>query len=219
MWKTIKRALSGSGPQQPPQTGPLGLVLGGAWSADLFAVRAHGERFRFEFSDSSAVIVAAGHADLGDGVTLYRYYDDDDQMLQVLAGSDAVEDVREITLFQPFDSIVPGSAAAWQAWTGQDGWMRAPSFELDDGTRYERAWFTDTPGPAELVEFVEYIRSSRDEAVGRRVAQSCMLYTREIPGAEDLYEHLLVIKEETGAGEAIELMVGIDLRESQLKVF
>lgn len=220
MWKRIKRALGGGEETVSAEpAGPLGLVLGGSWSADLFAVRAHADAFRFEFSDSSEVIVAAGSAELGDGVTLYRYYDEDDQMLQVLAASDDVADVREVTLFQAFDSIVPGNAAAWEEWTGPDGWMRAPSYELDDGTLYQRAWFADTPGPAELVEFVEYVRSSRDEAAGRRVAQACMLYTREIPGGDDLHEHLLVIKEETDAGATIELMVGIDLRESQLKVF
>ena len=219
MWKSIKRALGGGGDEPAAlETGPLGLVLGGSWSADLFAARAYADALRFRFTDGSQVVVAAGKADLGDGVTLYRYYDDDDQMLQILASSHDVDDVREVTLFQSFDSILPGSPAAWAQWTGESGWMRAPTYELDDGTVYQRAWFADTPGPAELVEFVEFVKRKREDTSGQRIAQASMLYTRQVPDSE-LAEHLLVIREDSGEGPSIELMVGVDLSPAQLRVF
>ena len=198
-------------------TGPLGLVVGGSWRVELFNIRANPTAYHFTTDDASAVIVAYGKADLGDGMCLHRFYAQDDHMLQLICPSDDPATVQEITLYQPFDSIHPNSAEAWQAWLGPQGWMRQPTYELDDGTCYQRTWFADDPGTVELVQFSETLCRTRGDGPTEHIQQQCMLYNRDI--AHSPPEHLLVICETNDAGRSIELMIGIDLQLPQLTVF
>lgn len=217
MFKGIKRFFGSDDEQSDIKTGPLGLVVGGSWTVELFAVRANSEAYQFEAGDGTSTIKAYGNADLGDGVVLHRYYDENDQMLQVLAEKDDQTAIQEITLFQPFDSIHPNSKQAWEEWTGPQGWMRQKTYELDDGTTYNRVWFADDPGAVEPVQFRESLYRQREGMPSEQISQSCMLYSRDIDNSPP--EHLLVIKESNDAGSSMELMVGLDITESQLSIF
>ena len=207
-----------SKPEPKARIGPLGVTVGGSFAVDLFAHKLNPSAWQFAGGDGTQMLVARGYADLGDGAELLRYYTDDDWFLQFLMDRDS-EVPREITLYQPFDSVVLQSPAAWQQWTGPSGWMRAPKFELDDGTVYDRLWFPDEPGAAELVEFEEDIYLDREERHDRRIHQACMLYHRPVDPAIDASEYLLIGKESGDDGQSIELMVGIDVAPDQLTVF
>ena len=201
------------------QTGPLGLVIGGSWHVDFLRLRSHQDALQFEAWDGHSVIVAHGIVDLGDGMVLHRFYDDDDHLLQVLAAKDREDQIEEITLFQPFDSVQPNSATAWQEWTAPHGWMRAREYELDDGTVYQRTWFADDPGTVELVQFSENVYRDRTRSQYDVIGQACMLFSRDVPDAGSILEHLLVIEERTDAGRTVELLVGVDVAEPDLKIF
>jgi hypothetical protein len=217
MINRLKR-LIGIEPAEPAvQTGPLGLVVGGSWRVELFNIRANPEAYHVEVGDAGSVIIAYGQAELGDGVKLHRFYDQDGQMLQLLCASNDLTDVREITLYQHFDSIHPNTSEAWQAWIGPQGWMRQATYELDDGTLYQRAWFADDTGPVEPVQFSEILSRARTGTPAENVKQQSMLYSREI--AENQPEHLLVIHETNDAGSSMELMVGVDIQQPQLSIF
>ena len=203
---------------KPEPAGPLGLVAGGSWQVDLLKVRAVADALQFEPYDGQSHIETHGIAALGDGMTVHRFYDSDDHMLQVLVHDGQLDSPEEITLFQPFHSAQPNSPAAWAEWTSESGWMRAPDYELDDGTMYQRTWFSDDPGAVELVQLSETVYTDRAQTKSNRIDQACMLFSRSVADS-DVQEHLLVIKETTDTGSSIELLVGIDVAESALTVF
>lgn len=216
MFDKIQQFFSADDTQTTEVPTPMGLVIGGSWRAELFGVRANNDAYQFEAGDADSIIAAYGQADLGDGVILHRFYDADDQMLQILSDKANPDAIQEITLFQPFDSIQPNTTAGWQEWTGAQGWMRRKTYELDDGTLYQRVWFADDPGDVEPVQFTENISRERNTPGNEHIEQHSMLYSREIAGGQP--EHLLVIKETNADGSSIELMVGIDLSPAELTV-
>lgn len=217
MFDKIQKFFSGDEPDTAPSLPtPMGLVIGGSWRVELFAIRANQAAYQFEVGDGDSIIVAQGQADLGDGVMLHRFYDADDQMLQILSDKNDPNAIQEVTLFQSFDSIQPNSNAGWQAWTGPQGWMRRKTYELDDGTLYQRVWFADDPGDVEPVQFTETVSRERNQSGNENIAQHSMLYSREIANSQP--EHLLVIKETSNDGSSIELMVGIDLSPAELTI-
>jgi hypothetical protein len=214
MFKTLQKFFSNDEPSPTPT--PLGLTIGGSWRTDLFSLRANAAQYQFKVIEDGSTIVAHGQADLGDGVALHRFYDTDEQMLQILSEKNDPQAIQEITLFQSFDSIQPNTTNGWQEWTGPQGWMRLPTYELDDGTIYQRTWFTDDPGAVEPVQFTEFISRERNQPADEQIEQHSMLYSRSIPDSPP--EHLLVIKETNADGSSIELMVGVDLSPTELTV-
>ena len=217
MFTRLKRLIGMEQVVPTVQTGPLGLVVGGSWQVELFNIRANPEAYHVEVGDANSVIVAYGQAELGDGVRLHRFYDQDGQMLQILCASHDLTAIQEITLYQRFDSIHPNTSHAWQEWTGPQGWMRQPTYELDDGTLYQRAWFADDAGPVDPVQFDERLSRERTGTPTEQISQDSMLYSREI--ADNQPEHLLVIRETNDAGSSIELMVGVDIQQPQLSIY
>ena len=217
MLNRFKRWVGMEQPQPSIQTGPLGLVVGGSWQVELFNVRANAAAYHVEVGDAGSVIVAYGQADLGDGVRLHRFYDQDDQVLQLLCAEGDLTAIQEITLFQSFDSFHPNTTDAWQEWMGPAGWMRQATYELDDGTLYQRAWFADDPGIVDPVRFNESLCRERSGTPVEPLSQHCMLFSREI--ADSLPEHLLVTRETNDAGSHVELRVGVDIQQSQLSIF
>lgn len=199
-------------------TGPMGLVAGGSWQVDLLKLRTVADALQFEPYDGQSHIETHGIAALGEGMTVHRFYDNDDHMLQLLVHDSDPDTPAEITLFQPFHSAQPNSPEAWAEWTGPAGWMRAADYELDDGTMYQRTWFSEDSGAVELVQLSETVYTDRAQTTSDRIDQACMLFSRSIDGS-DVQEHLLVIKETTKTGSSIEIMVGVDVAESALTVF
>lgn len=213
----LKKKISKSGEEDEFPT-PLRLRIGAAVDIDTLPLRMHAANLHVELPEETLMIVAQGYVDLGDATYAHRYYTADDTMIQVLTVA-GVEDqhVEELTLFVPYKSYYPDSDGAWAQWTATGGKLGAPTFRLDDGTEYGRVWFDATEGYAEPVEFTESVYEDPDSDESSDVFHKVMLYGRNLDD-DRKNEYLLVSVESYEGQQTVELMVGVDLETSTLKV-
>ena len=197
---------------------PLGLRIGAAVDIDTLPLRMHADDLHVELPEETLIIVAQGYVDLGDASHAHRYYTADDTMIQVLtvAGTED-QHVEELTLFVPYKSYYPDGDGAWAQWTSKGGKLGAPTFRIDDGTEYSRIWFDTTEGYAEPVEFTESVYEDPDSDECSVVFHKVMLYGRNLETGKK-NEYLMVSVESYEGEMTVELMVGVDLELSSLKV-
>jgi hypothetical protein len=197
---------------------PLGLRIGAAVDVDTLPLRMHADELHVELPEETLIIVAQGYVDLGDASHAHRYYTADDTMIQVLTVA-GMEDqhVEELTLFVPYRSYYPDGDGAWAQWTSKGGKLGAPTFRLEDGTEFSRIWFDTTEGYAAPVEFTESVYEDSDSDECSDVFHKVMLYGRNLEAGKK-NEYLLVSAESYEGEQTVELMVGVDLGLSDLKV-
>ena len=202
-----------------PERGPLGVAIGGGIDIDTLSLQATlaGHETSVPVPAGGMMIVAAyGEARLGADAHLARYYGDDDTILQVMTEAGRPdEDLLDVSLYRPWDSVVPASAAEWSRWRGPNGRIGQPRFDAD-GTPFDRFW-GDGPGRADLVEFVEDVEGADAR---RAIHQSCMLYARSLGEGREM---LLVNIERdladraSGEGSSIEFLVGYGLLPADIR--
>ena len=197
---------------------PLGLRIGAAVDIDTLPLRMHADDLHIELPEETIIIVAQGYVDLGDATYVHRYYAANDTMIQVLTVA-GMEDqhVEEVTLYVPYKSYYPDGDGDWAQWISKGGKIGAPTFRLDDGTEFSRIWFDTTEGHAELVEFTESVYEDPDSDECSDVFHKVMLYGRKLKAGKKT-EYLLVSAEAYQGEQTVELMVGVDLEFSTLKV-
>lgn len=200
-------------PDLPPERGPLRCAIGGAFEIDTLGVEAGlaaGEPAMGPPQGGAFIVSAIGTARLDGANELTRYYDDEHRMLQVIAppGS-GPESIADVSLYAPWDSVVPGGAGEWSRWTGTGGLLGAPTYDAD-GILFARYWGTGDDH-TELVEFVETIDDGERQ---RQIHQRCMLYSRIVGAGEEML--LLNIESDLGhaasrEGASIEFLIGYGL--------
>ena len=197
---------------------PLGLRIGAAVDIDTLPLRMHADDLHVELPEETLIIVAQGYVDLGDATHAHRYYTANETMIQVLTVA-GMEDqhVEELTLYVPYQSFYPDRDGAWAQWTSKGGKIGAPKFRLDNGTEYSRIWFDTTEGYAEPVEFTESVHEDPESDDCSDVFHKVMLYGRNLEAGKKT-EFLLVSAESYEGEQTVELMVGVDLEHSNLKV-
>jgi hypothetical protein len=197
---------------------PFGLRVGAAVDIDTLPLRMHAADLHIELPEETMIIVAQGYIDLGDSAYSHRYYTSNDTMIQVLTVA-GMEDqhVEELTLFVPYKSYYPDSDGAWAQWTAEGGKLGAQVFRLDNGTEYSRLWFDTSEGYAKPVEFTESVYEDPDSDECSSVFHKVMLYGRNLEEGKK-NEYLLVSVEAYEGEQTVELMVGVDLEVSNLKV-
>jgi len=197
---------------------PFGLRIGAAVDIDTLPLRMHAADLHVELPEATMMIVAQGYIDLGDGTYAHRYYNSDDAMIQVLTVG-GVEDhhVEELTLFVPWQSLYPDGDGAWAQWTSAGGKIGAPIYRLDDGTEYSRVWFDTVEGYAKPVIFTESVYEDPDSNECSDITHTVMLYGRNLEQGRK-NEYLLVSVEDYDGERTVELMVGVDLEQANLKV-
>ena len=197
---------------------PLGLRLGAAVDIDTLPLRMHADELHIDLPEETKLIVAQGFVDLGDDTYVHRYYAADDTMIQVLT-SHGVEDehVEEITLYVPYESFYPATPEEWAQWTGRAGKLGAPRYRLKDETEYGRIWFDDADGHVDPVEFTEKVYDDPEGDVSRAIHQKVMLFGRNLEAGKK-NEYLLLAVESYDGETTVELMVGVDLELTGLRV-
>ncbi|MCZ6765866.1 MAG: DUF2491 family protein [bacterium] len=197
---------------------PFGLRIGAAVDIDTLPLRMHAADLHIELPEETMIIVSQGYIDLGDSAYAHRYYASDDTMIQVMTVA-GMEDqhVEELTLFVPYKSYYPDSDGAWALWTAEGGKLGAQMFRLDDGTEYSRIWFDTSEGYVEPVKFTESVYEDPDSDECSDVYHKVMLYGRNLEEGKK-NEYLLVSVEAYEGEQTVELMVGVDLESSNLKV-
>ena len=189
------------------QAGPFGLSLGRAVGIDVDAYRLIEGDLSDKVPPGSLVVSGHGVVNLDASGILHRYYDDKDNVLQVVCvgGVDAAS-VREVMLLQPWDSVVPQTPGEWATWEGPGGRLGRRTYDAD-GVLFERHWGDPASEWVPLVEFVEDV--TVDEGPPRRVHQKTMAYKRPLPNG--VVENLVIIVERdlaSGDRGSISFMLG-----------
>ncbi len=162
------------------------------------------------------IVAAYGEAQLEAGMVLSRYYDADDTILQVLSASASQgDDLLDVSLYRPWDSVVPAGPADWARWRGPAGLIGQPRYDAD-GLLFKRFW-GDGAERADLVEFVETV----DDGGSRRdIHQSCMLYARPLGQAREML--LINIERDlsrgaSSEGASVEFIIGYGLMAADVR--
>lgn len=208
-----------SASELPVERGPLGVAIGGGIDIDTLSLQANlaGAETAMPVPPGGMLIVAAyGEARLDAGMILSRYYDADNTILQVLSASAAPgDDLLDVSLYRPWDSVVPAGPADWARWRGSSGLIGQPRYDAD-GLLFDRFW-GDGAGRADLVEFVETV----DDGERRReIHQSCMLYAR--PLGQDREMLLINIERDLAGGASreggsVEFIIGYGLMAADIR--
>ncbi len=216
------RSWFGGGRKDPPlpqERGPLRCAISGVLEIDtlgLQAALASGDPAMGAPPGGNFIVSAIGTAQLDGASELTRYYDDDHRMIQVMAAPGGGEDtIIDVSLYAPWDSVVPGGASEWSRWTGPRGLIGAPTYDAD-GVLFTRYW-GEGSDHADLVEFVETVDDGESR---RQIHQRCMLYSRVVGEAEEML--LLNIErdieyEARAQGAAIAFMVGYGLGAADIR--
>lgn len=206
-------------PRLPDERGPLGCAIGGALEIDtlgLEALLASGDPAMGAPAGGVFIVSAIGTARLDGAHELTRYYDDDHRMIQVLAAPGGGEEtISDVSLYAPWDSVVPAGRSEWARWTGPRGLIGAPEYDAD-GILFARYW-GEGSDHADLVEFVETVD---DGDTTREIHQRCMLYSRTVGAGEEML--LLNIERDLShqaraEGEAISFIIGYGLGAADIR--
>jgi hypothetical protein len=188
------------------------VTLGRTVWLDTLAWRRLGDDLKFSLDTDTLEITAQGLIELREGGFVHRFYTDDDIMFQATSDDRDGQRVTGITVFIPWASAYPGDAADSEAWAKR---LRARTFTGSGLPEYRRDWFGDEAESQEPVTFWEDVHDDRDGVPDRRIFQTCMLFSRDLPG--DGLELLLAIQQENENEDtrkrevSFEIMIGVAL--------
>jgi hypothetical protein len=188
------------------------VTLGRTVWLDTLAWRRLGDDLKFSLDTDTLEITAQGLIELREGGFVHRFYTDDDIMFQATSDDRDGQRVTGITVFIPWASAYPGDAADSEAWAKR---LRARTFTGPGLPEYRRDWFGDEAESQEPVTFWEDVHDDRDGVPDRRIFQTCMLFSRDLPG--DGLELLLAIQQENENEDtrkrevSFEIMIGVAL--------
>jgi hypothetical protein len=183
------------------------ITIGRTVRLDPLAWRRLGADTVFKLDTDVLEIVAQGRINLGADGFVHRFYTDDDLMLQMVSPDAAGQQANDFTLFGPWSSAYPPDETAKRRWADR---LRARSFTDEGLPEYRRFWFGDADERQEPVSFWETVYDDRSGLYFRKIYQTCMLFSRDLPG--EGRELLLALEMEPEGGDLThEVMVGIPL--------
>lgn len=197
----------GGGPAGPALPVIRNITIGRTVRLDPLAWRRHGGATRFTLDTNVLEITAQGLIDMGSDGFVHRFYTDDELMLQVVSRDREGQRDEDHTLFMPWTSAWPPNPAARRAWMDR---LKARTFTAEGLPDYQRLWFGPEDELQEPVTLWESVYDDREMSAARRIFQTCMLFSRDLPG--DARELLLAIENEPQGGDLThEVMIGIPL--------
>lgn len=189
------------------------VTIGRTVRLDPLAWRRLGSETKFQLNTDILEIVAQGRINLGDDGYVHRFYTQDDMMLQMVSPDAMGQQAEDFTLFGPWSSAYPPDSYARRAWADR---IRARTFGGADLPEYRRFWFNDVDERQEPVSFWETVYDDRSGYNFRKIYQTCMLFSRDLPG--EGRELLLAIEMEPEGGDLThEVMVGIPLNTGEFQ--
>jgi len=214
----LKKAIRASRNAEPEPRAPsaldsLRLRRGGFVTVDPLPFRMLGERLLFSPPEAGQRIETIGKVDLGAGAMLHRYYLSGDAWIQVNTTAGQIDDIK---LFAFDDTKNPSNRAAFERWLGSDSQIGRRELAYR-GRTFRRVWGEEGDEQAPPVAFAEEVYSDSDHVPAYRTEHYCMLYEREVEGA-DRMEYLLVSAEETGDDYVVVFSLGVDISSADLQV-
>lgn len=197
----------------------IGLTIGRDLTFDPVALKLLPKDSLIEHPETTLMISAQGHCDLGEQSYLHRFYPDDDRFLLQVQGGDGKEDARvdEIMLWYFHDVQYPSSDAEWDRVKNA---IRQTEYKLSSNGKqylYSRAWFDTSTSPEDPMTYWEEVCDDRKGGGRRRIFQTAMLFARPLQDQSD--EMLLINMEEPEGGDrSISLMIGRPLEQHSFSV-
>lgn len=189
------------------------VTIGRTVRLDPLAWRRLGSDAKFALNTDVLEIAAQGRINLGADGYVHRFYTEDDMMLQMVSPDPMGLQANDFTLFGPWSSDYPSDAAARRRWGDR---LRARTFQGEGLPEYRRFWFGDADERQEPVSFWESVYDDRSGRHIRKIFQTCMLFSRDLPGEGS--ELLLAIEMEPEGGDLThEIMVGIPLNVGEFE--
>jgi len=206
---------------------PLGLRINGMIEVPEVDFILGGNDLKIKYPGSSSIVKSYGMFPMGN-VRVHRFYldaTDNVYMLQIVADENNI--VQECKLFMPYDEVYPDD---WDFWlSAHDGYIGLEIFQTKDQTQYFRVWDNDESKTVveedaqgnqltriPPVPFTEKIYLDPYGESVETVEYDCMLYGRHVNENVDEYLLLAAVNEKDGA--SVQIMVGIALEPSSLKV-
>jgi hypothetical protein len=206
---------------------PLGLRIIGMVEIPEVDFILGGNDLRIKHPGDSAIVASYGTFPTGHS-KVHRFYLNATEtvyMLQIVTDDRNI--IEECKLFMPYDEVYPDD---WDFWlSAQDGYIGLEIFQTKDQTQYSRVW--DNEDSKTVVQedaqgnqltrippvpFTEKIYLDPYGQATETVEYESMLYGRHVNENVDEYLLLSAVNEKDGA--SIQLMVGIALEPSSLKV-
>ena len=189
------------------------VTIGRTVRLDPLAWRRLGSDTKFRLDTDVLEIVAQGRINLGDDGFVHRFYTEDDLMLQMVSPDAMGQQAEDFTLFGPWSSAYPPDSSAKRVWADR---LRARTWQGEELPEYRRFWFGDTDERQDPVSFWETVYDDRSGYNFRKIYQTCMLFSRDLPG--EGRELLLAIEMEPEGGDLThEIMVGIPLNVGEFE--
>lgn len=168
---------------------------------------------QFSLSGNEFMISAQGVIDFGEQSFGHRFYDDKDEVLFQVLGSEDGSRIDEMKLWSYHSVKYPNDAQ----WADLKELIKGESYSLEteDGKLlYQREWFADDAGPADPMQYWETVYDA-EGGKGRRIYQTAMLFSRELDGGD--FEYLLVNLEEPDEGDrSATYMIGVGVTKDDL---
>ena len=206
---------------------PLGLRINGMVEIPEVDFILGGDSLKVKHPGSSNVVVSYGSFPVGDS-RVHRFYLDAQSLIYVLQIiTDRQKVIEECKLFMPYDEIYPDD---WDFWLAErDGYIGYEIFQTKDGVQYFRVWGSDENATVvsedeqgnkitriQPFEFLETLHLSSYGDQTETVKYDSMLYGRH--ANENVDEYLLVSAVNERDGASVQIMVGIELQPSSIKV-
>ena len=189
------------------------VTIGRTVRLDPLAWRRLGSDTKFQLNTDVLEIVAQGRINLGDDGYVHRFYTEDDLMLQMVSPDAMGQQAEDFTLFGPWSSAYPPDSSAKRIWGDR---LRSRTWDGEGLPEYRRFWFGDTDERQDPVSFWETVYDDRSGYNFRKIYQTCMLFSRDLPG--EGRELLLAIEMEPEGGDLThEIMVGIPLNVGEFE--
>lgn len=209
---------------------PLGLRFNCLVEAPEVDFILAGSDLLIKYPGSDCSVVSFGKFAVGDSMA-YRFYLDSSvgpYMLQIVADSKKV--VEECKLFMPYDEVFPADPASWAFWLAEeDGYIGLSIFDTKTSVRFFRVW--ENPDAVRVLEpdasgaqldkippekFIEKIYLDPYGEKTETITYETMLYGRQVN--ENVDEYLMISAVDQSDGASVQIMVGVELAPTSIKV-
>jgi hypothetical protein len=206
---------------------PLGIRINGIVEIPEVDFILGGNDLKIKHPGSSNIVTSYGSFPVGDS-RVHRFYLDAGEMIYMLqVVTNRQNSIEECKLFMPYDELYPDD---WDFWLAErDGYIGYEIFQTKDGVQYFRVWGSDEEATVvsedeqgnqitriSPFEFLETIHTSPYGDETETVKYDSMLYGRHVN--ENVDEYLMVSAVNERDGASVQIMVGIELQPSSIKV-
>jgi hypothetical protein len=205
---------------------PLGLRFSGIVGFSEVDFILGGDELKIKYPGEDTIVVSYGKFLVGESMVRRFYLDASGRIYVLQVVTDSKNIIEELKLFMPFDEIFPSD---WGFWLSEkDGYIGLSVFQTKDGAQYFRVWGSDDDGTVveegpdgkitrvPPLKFSETLYLDPFGGESDTVNYESMLYGRHVNDTVDEYLIVSAVEEKNGA--SVQIMVGMELAPTSIKV-